>query len=118
MGLLEQLRSMQGRLGNERIVVVFTEHPCALQGADDERDRLQLRAALRYAFLVHAECVNVHVVREVLEPALVRNLSGEQEESESNRRSVHGGRKDGVELSNEFEDCRDFRLPIVHLRLC
>ena len=108
MRLLEQLRSVQGRLGDERIVVVLAEYPCALQGADDEGDRLQLCTAFRYALLVHAERVNVHVVREVLEPALVRDLSGEEEESESDRRRIHGSRKDRVELSNEFKDRRHF----------
>ena len=73
---------MEGRLRDQRVVVVLAEHARTLQRADDERDRLQLRAALRDAVLVDRERLHVEVVREVLEPALVCNLRGEKEETE------------------------------------
>lgn len=82
--LLEQLGAVQRRLRDERIVVVRAEHPRTLEGADDERDRLELRAALRDVVLVDGERLDVEVVREILEPALVRNLRSEQEKPEGN----------------------------------
>lgn len=84
--LLEELRTVQSGLRDERIVVINAEDARALEGADDERDRLQLRAALGDALLVHGERLDVEVVSEVLEAAFVRDLRGQEEEPQRDGR--------------------------------
>lgn len=82
---------MQCSLGDQGIVVVLAEHLRALQRADDEGNGLQLSAALRDAVLVHGESLYIEVIGEVFESALVRYLSGQEEETESYRRRLDRG---------------------------
>ena len=73
---------MQRRLRDQRVVVVEPEDARVRQRADDEGDRLQLRARLVDALLVDSERLHVEVVREVFEAALICNLRSEKEEAE------------------------------------
>lgn len=59
MRLLQQLRAMERRLGDQRVVVIRAEHARALERADDERDCLELGAALGDVVLVDGERLHV-----------------------------------------------------------
>ncbi len=82
MRFLQQPCTVQRRLRDESIIIIFTEDLRALERADDQGDSLELRTTLRYAVLVYREGLHVKVVREVLEPALVRYLSGKEGQAE------------------------------------
>lgn len=112
MALLQQLSAVQGRLGDQRIVVLHSEDPGTSERADDEGDGLQLCSALGDVILVRRERLHVEVVRQVLEAALVGDLSGEKEKPQTDVRSFDIGAEDGGELSNKLEDSGDFCSPV------
>lgn len=74
---------MQGRLSDERVVVVGPKHPRGLERADDDGDRLELRPALRDGLLIDDKCLDVKFVRELLEAGVIGNLGGEQEQPQT-----------------------------------
>lgn len=77
VALLQQLRAMQCRFCDQRVIIIDAKYSRARQRPDDEGNRLQLRARLRDVVLVHAERLHVEVVCEIFEAALVCDLGRE-----------------------------------------
>ena len=110
MGLLQQLGTVQRRLGNQRIIPIHLKHPRTLQRPNDQRDRRELRPALRDRIFVYGKCLDVQVVREVFKssPTLGRNLGGEKEQAEGEGGRVDLGCEDRCAFAHEFQDRRHF----------
>ena len=101
---------MQRRLGNQRIIPIHLKHPRALQCPNDQRDRRELRAALRDRMFVHRKRLDVQVVHEVFKasPAFGCDLGGEEEQAEGEGGKIDLGCEDGRAFTHEFEDHRYF----------
>jgi hypothetical protein len=104
---------MKGSFGDKCVVIIDTKYPSSLQCANHERDRLQLRAGLGDAFLINSKCLNIQVVREVLETTLVGDLGRKEEEPERDGWSVDLSGEDRGELANKFENRFDLRGPVI-----
>jgi hypothetical protein len=59
--------------------------------------------------------LDVKIIGKVLKPAFVGDLGGEEEEAKSDRGCFDGCGEDGGELAGEFENSRDFGLPVGFL---
>ena len=60
MRLLQQLGPVQRSLGNQRVVPVYLKHPRPLQCSNDQRDRHELRPALRDRVFVHRKALRIN----------------------------------------------------------
>lgn len=88
---------MQGRFGNQRIVILLSESSCALQRTCQDTHCLELRSAVADTIFVNSESLYKVFVSHFLEPALVSNLPTGNEETEA---ELGGGWIDaGVELN-------------------
>lgn len=74
MALFEKFRTMQSRLGDQGIIVINAEDLSTRQSANSERYRLQLSTRFGDAVLVDREGLDIEIVGQILEAALVRNL--------------------------------------------
>lgn len=111
MALFQQLRTVQSSLGDQRVEVVNIEYPGSRQSADDKSDRLELRSRLGDAVFVYTECLNVEVVRKVLEAAFVRYLRSKKEQPEGNVGRLNRCCEDECQLPYKFENGGNFGLP-------
>ena len=91
---LQQLRTVQRCLRDQRVVIVLAEDLRALERAHEEHDRLQLRTRVRYAILIHSEGLHIENIGEVFETTFVGDLGGEEEESQHDGRSFDLGEED------------------------
>jgi hypothetical protein len=80
--LLQQLCAVESSFRDKGVIIVGPKYPGSLQCANHKRDRLQLGAGLRNTLLIDSKCLNVEVIREVLETTFIGNLSRKEEESE------------------------------------
>ena len=74
---------MKSGFCDKGIEIIHIEHLSACQGADDERNSLELRMRLRNVVFVHTECLHVQVVCMVFETTFIRDL-------EENGRAILG----------------------------
>lgn len=114
--LLEQSVAVQRRLGDERVVIVASEHPRPLQAPDDNGDGLELSSRIRDRLLVDDECLNVELVRELLETRFVGDLGGEEEEAKASLRRFDPVVEDGDDLVDKLEYSGELCLPGFVLR--
>lgn len=59
--------------------------------------------------------MDVKVIGKVLKPTFVGDLGGEEEETKSNGRCFDRCSENGGKLADEFEDARNFGLPVRYL---
>ena len=77
--LLKQLSTVQRRLGNQYIIVLFAEDLSPLERINDKGDSLELRPTLGDIVLVHGKSLHVELVRELFESAFIGDLCSKEE---------------------------------------
>ena len=111
--LLQQLAPVKSALGYEVVVVVFAEIPGRVQGVGDDAHGLELRPGIRDGFFVHGERLRKELVRHLLELALIRDLSAEEEQAQGQIGSAHAGVKRRDALVHELVQRRRHGGPFV-----
>jgi hypothetical protein len=81
--LLEELASMQGSLGNQRIVVLLGEPSGSVQGTRDDADGLELSSRVTDRVFVDRECLREEFVANFLKSCLVGNFTTHDEQPKS-----------------------------------
>lgn len=114
--LLQQLASVQGRLGDQRVVVLFREPPRSMQRASDDAHRLELRPRVADRIFVDCESLGKEFVADLLEPRLIGDLAAHHKQTQRQLRAawaVYPLVEVADTLMQEAVERRRLRLPVV-----